>query len=151
MSKAKKQINSRKRVVWLKNKIEIINNIEVENLYNDIKLLVEESKRKVYKMVNTEMINLYWSIGKMIVDKQGEAEKAKYKDYIIQELSIREIGEKYKISRMMLQRYERIGLIHSTNRDKYGHLYYNNIMCQFLIGKVQLCYRLLVIRRVKRQ
>ena len=36
---------------------------------------------------------------------------------IIQELSIREIGEKYKISRMMLQRYERIGLIHSTNRD----------------------------------
>ena len=73
----------------MKNKIEIINNIEVENLYNDIKLLVEESKRKVYKMVNTEMINLYWSIGKMIVDKQGEAEKAKYKDYIIQELSIK--------------------------------------------------------------
>ena len=73
----------------MKNKIEIINNIEVENLYNDIKLLVEESKRKVYKMVNTEMINLYWSIGKMIVDKQGEAEKAKYKDYIIQELSMR--------------------------------------------------------------
>ena len=73
----------------MKNKIEIINNIEVENLYNDIKLLVEESKRKVYKMVNTEMINLYCSIGKMIVDKQGEAEKAKYKDYIIQELSMR--------------------------------------------------------------
>ena len=73
----------------MKNKIEIINNIEVENLYNDIKLLVEESKRKVYKMVNTEMINLYWSIGKMIVDKQGETEKAKYKDYIIQELSMR--------------------------------------------------------------
>ena len=73
----------------MKNKIEIINNIEVENLYNDIKLLVEESKRKVYKMVNTEMIDLYWSIGKMIVDKQGETEKAKYKDYIIQELSMR--------------------------------------------------------------
>ena len=83
MSKDKKQINSRKRVVWLKNKIEIINNIEVENLYNDIKLLVEESKRKVYKMVNTEMINLYWSIGKMIIVKQGEAYKTQYKYYII--------------------------------------------------------------------
>ena len=52
-------------------------------MYNDIKLLVEESKRKVYKMVNTEMINLYWSIGKMIVDKQGKTEKAKYKDYFL--------------------------------------------------------------------
>ena len=61
---------------------------------------------------------------------------------IIQELSIREIGEKYKISRMMLQRYERIGLIHSTNRDKYGHLYYNKEMINriLFIRFLQDCY-----------
>ena len=61
---------------------------------------------------------------------------------IIQELSIREIGEKYKISRMMLQRYERIGLIHSTNRDKYGHLYYNREMINriLFIRFLQDCY-----------
>lgn len=61
---------------------------------------------------------------------------------IIQELSIREIGEKYKISRMMLQRYERIGLIHSTNRDKYGHLYYNKEMLNriLFIRFLQDCY-----------
>ena len=61
---------------------------------------------------------------------------------IIQELSIREIGEKYKISRMMLQRYERIGLIHSTNRDKYGRLYYNKEMINriLFIRFLQDCY-----------
>lgn len=61
---------------------------------------------------------------------------------IIQELSIREIGEKYKISRMMIQRYERIGLIHSTNRDKYGHLYYNKEMINriLFIRFLQDCY-----------
>lgn len=61
---------------------------------------------------------------------------------IIQELSIREIGEKYKISRMMLQRYERIGLIHSTNRDKYGHLYYNKEIINriLFIRFLQDCY-----------
>ena len=73
----------------MEQKIKIISNKEVDNLYNDIKSLVEESRNRVYKTVNTEMINLYWNIGKMIVDMQGGNEKAKYKDYITQELSIR--------------------------------------------------------------
>ena len=41
----------------MKQEIEIIDNKEVNNLYNDIKLLVEESRKRVYKTVNTEMIN----------------------------------------------------------------------------------------------
>lgn len=73
----------------MEQKIKIISNKEVDNLYNDIKSLVEESRNRVYKTVNTEMINLYWNIGKMIVDMQGGNEKAKYKDYITQELSVR--------------------------------------------------------------
>lgn len=73
----------------MKQEIEIIDNKEVDNLYNDIKLLVEESRKRVYKTVNTEMINLYWNIGKRIVEMQGGNKKAKYKDYITQELSIK--------------------------------------------------------------
>ena len=42
---------------------------EIDNLYNDIKTLVEQSRIRVYKTVNVEMINLYWNIGKMIVEK----------------------------------------------------------------------------------
>ena len=50
------------------------------------KELVEQSRNRVYKTVNTEMINLYWNIGKSIVEKQNGNTKAKYGDnYIFNE------------------------------------------------------------------
>ena len=70
-------------------KNDIINNTEINNLYGDIKKLVEESRNKVYKTVNIEMINLYWNIGKMIIAKQGGNDKAGYKDYVLENLSIK--------------------------------------------------------------
>ena len=73
----------------MKNEIEIIETKEVDNLYNNIKVLVEQSRNKVYKTVNTEMINLYWNIGKMIIDMQGGNNNAKYKDYVLENLSVR--------------------------------------------------------------
>lgn len=73
----------------MKQEVKIIDNTEVDNLYNDIKLLVEESRNRVYIAVNTEMINLYWNIGKMIVEMQHGNAKAKYGEYLIKELSIR--------------------------------------------------------------
>ncbi len=73
----------------MKQEIKMIDNKEVDSLYNDIKLLVEESRNRVYKTVNTEMINLYWNIGKIIVVMQDGNKKSKYGDYLIKELSIR--------------------------------------------------------------
>ena len=73
----------------MKNGIEIIETKEVDNLYKNIKVLVEESRNRVYKTVNTEMINLYWNIGRMIIDMQGGNNKAKYKDYVLENLSIK--------------------------------------------------------------
>lgn len=62
----------------MKQEFKTIENKEVDSLYNDIKLLVEESRSKVYKTVNAAMINLYWNIGKMIVDMQEGNVKAKH-------------------------------------------------------------------------
>ena len=73
----------------MKSKIDLIDSKEVDVLYNDIKKLVEESRNRVYKTVNIEMIKLYWNIGKMIIEKQSGNKKAKYNDYITKELSIR--------------------------------------------------------------
>ena len=73
----------------MKSKIDLIDSKEVDVLYNDIKKLVEESRNRVYKTVNTEMIKLYWNIGKMIIEKQSGNKRAKYNDYITNELSIR--------------------------------------------------------------
>ena len=71
----------------MKNEIEIIETKEVDNLYNDIKVLVEQSRNRVYKTVNTEMINLYWNIGKIVMEKQNGSDRAKYGEYLIENIS----------------------------------------------------------------
>ena len=37
----------------------MLEDVEINNLYNDIKILIEQSRNRVYKTVNVEMINLY--------------------------------------------------------------------------------------------
>ena len=70
-------------------KKEIINETEIDNLYSNIKTLIEESRNRVYKTVNTEMVNLYWNIGKMIVEKQGGETRAQYGDLLVEGISKR--------------------------------------------------------------
>lgn len=70
----------------MKNEITMIDN-ETIKLFDNIKYLIEQSRNRVYKAVNTEMINLYWNIGKMIVEKQEGNCRAKYGDYLIENLS----------------------------------------------------------------
>ena len=51
--------------------IELIKNEnEINHIFNDIKELVINSRNKVYQTVNTEMLNLYWNIGKIIMEIQ---------------------------------------------------------------------------------
>ena len=68
-------------------KKEIINDNEISKLYENIRLLVEQSRNKVYRVVNTEMIYLYWNIGKAIIEKQGGSTRAKYGDLLIEGIS----------------------------------------------------------------
>ena len=42
----------------------IKNDSEFNSFFNNIKELVINSRNKVYQTVNTEMLNLYWNIGK---------------------------------------------------------------------------------------
>jgi len=66
---------------------DIINEKEISNLYNNIKQLIVQSRNRVYKTINNEMINLYWNIGKMIVEKQEGNIRAKYGDYLVENIS----------------------------------------------------------------
>lgn len=43
---------------------EIIEETEINNIYDNIKKLVINARNKVYTTVNIEMLNLYWNIGK---------------------------------------------------------------------------------------
>lgn len=65
----------------------IKNNSEINNIFNNIKELVINSWNKVYNVVNTEMLNLYWNIGKIIMEIQQGDERASYGDAILEKLS----------------------------------------------------------------
>jgi len=57
----------RKRGINLNNEL-INSDNEINNIFDNIKELVINSKNRVYATVNTEMINLYWNIGKAIME-----------------------------------------------------------------------------------
>ena len=65
-----------------------------EVVINEIKSIIEESKKKVVSYVNTTLLFTYWNIGKLIVEYQGGEERAKYGDKLIERLSI-ELAEEY--------------------------------------------------------
>lgn len=73
----------------MKNDSEIIDSDETQKLYTDIKILINQSKNKIFKTVNTEMINLYWNIGKLIIDIQERNPRAKYGDFLIENISFK--------------------------------------------------------------
>ena len=59
----------------------------INPIFEDIKQLINNSRNKVYSAVNTEMINLYWNIGKIIMEIQQGEERAAYGDAVLEKLS----------------------------------------------------------------
>jgi predicted nuclease of restriction endonuclease-like (RecB) superfamily len=59
-------------------------------LYEDIRQLLVEARKKVYTTVNFEMVTVYWSIGKRIVEEEQAGEKrAEYGSFLLEYLSKR--------------------------------------------------------------
>ncbi len=66
------------------------NNFISENInpiFEEIKILVNDSRNRVYSVVNTEMLNLYWNIGKIIMEIQNGDERASYGETVLEKLS----------------------------------------------------------------
>lgn len=60
---------------------------EINILFKDIKDLVVTSRNKVYQTVNTEMLSLYWNIGKKIMEIQEGEVRANYGEEVLEKLS----------------------------------------------------------------
>ena len=58
------------------------------DFYKEVKDLLEQARKRIYRNIQSEMVLTYWKIGKMIVEKQGGESRAKYGDGLIKELSI---------------------------------------------------------------
>ena len=112
-----------------------INNVNIDKLYNQITILIENAKKNVAIKVNNEMTVLYWSIGKDITENILKYEKAEYGKSIIKKLSeklITKYGRGYGIKNIfrMLRFYECFPdfNILSTLSTKLSWSHYNLLM-----------------------
>lgn len=69
------------------------NDLDIEDVFEDVRELIINSKNRVYQTVNTEMLNLYWHIGKIIMQLQQGNKRAAYGDAMLEELSHRLTNE----------------------------------------------------------
>lgn len=77
-----------------------IDNNKINHVFNNIKDLVINSRNKVYQTVNTEMLNLYWNIRKVIMEIQQGDERASYGDSVLDKLSsklTKEFGKVFSV------------------------------------------------------
>lgn len=56
-------------------------------MFDNIKELIINSRNRVYQTVNTEMLGLYWNIGKAIMQIQQGDERAPYGETVLEKLS----------------------------------------------------------------
>lgn len=58
------------------------------DFYRDVKEVLTQARKRVYRNIQSEMVLTYWRIGKMIVEKQGGSPRADYGEGLIKELSV---------------------------------------------------------------
>ena len=57
--------------------------------YGQVSAVIQEARRFVHATANVAMVKTYWLVGKMIVEKQGGATRAKYGDGLIDSLAVK--------------------------------------------------------------
>ena len=75
--------------------------------YSEVKHILDLAREKVYQTANFAMVEAYWNIGKLIVEKQGGAEKAEYGANLIKQLSVqmvKDFGKGFAPSNLMNMR-----------------------------------------------
>lgn len=80
---------------------------ETNELFLDIRNLIEQSKTRIYKTINNEIVYLHWNIGKKIVEKQHGKSRAQYGDLVIEEISKRlteQFGKGFSIQNLRRMR-----------------------------------------------
>ncbi|MDR2972471.1 MAG: PDDEXK nuclease domain-containing protein [Bacteroidales bacterium] len=63
-------------------------------LYEEVKTVLELARSRAYAAVNFAMVEAYWHVGRLIVERQGGEERAEYGKKLLQDLSKR-LTEEY--------------------------------------------------------
>ena len=100
--------------------------------YQDVKTILEQARKRVYRNIQSEMVLAYWQIGKMIVEKQGGEVRAEYGEGLIKELSIqltKDFGKGFTITNLKYMRmfYKTFQKSHAL-RDQLSWTHYRLLM-----------------------
>ncbi|MBL1265140.1 PDDEXK nuclease domain-containing protein [Methylomicrobium sp. RS1] len=91
-------------------------------LLSDIRQIIEQARQKVYQTVNSEMVQAYWHIGRLVVEdeQQGQQRAAYGKQQLLQlsEQLTREFGKGFDVSNL---RNMRSFYLCFPNRDALRH------------------------------
>ena len=103
-------------------------NYNIDNIFDSIKDMVISSRNKVYSTVNTEMLTLYWNIGKAIMEIQQGDERASYGDAVLEKLSQKltnEFGKGFSIINLRrMRKFYCLFPIRSTVLNELGWSHY---------------------------
>ena len=107
----------------------LVNN---SNLYEFSRNLILSSRKLVYHTANFVMVETYWRIGEKIVEQQGGAERSKYGDELIKELSVKltdEFGKGFTVRNLhaMRQFYMQFPIVHAL-RAQLSWTHYRSLM-----------------------
>lgn len=69
---------------------------KINDIFDNIKELIINSRDNIYNTINTGMINLYWNIGKVIIEIQHGDERATYKLHLPTEQELIDAVEEEK-------------------------------------------------------
>ncbi|MFH1563189.1 MAG: DUF1016 N-terminal domain-containing protein [Nitrospirota bacterium] len=93
-----------------------------ESVYANIKNILNEARKTVFRSVNFVMVQAYWQIGRLIVEEEQQGkERAEYGKYLIKELSeklVLEFGKGFDESNL---RNMRLFYLNFPIRDALRH------------------------------
>lgn len=81
--------------------------VQIEDVYRQVRGYVVHAQQKVYKAVNSAMVEAYWQIGKAVHEACGENDRAAYGKQVLKILSERltaEFGRGFSISALRTMR-----------------------------------------------
>ena len=81
--------------------------IQEKVIFEEVKKILQEARNKVYKTANNAMVEAYWNIGRIIVEKQSGNEKAEYGVALLKNLSkemTKEFGKGFTLTNLKYMR-----------------------------------------------
>lgn len=81
--------------------------VQEKIIFQEIKEILQEAKNKVYKVANNAMVEAYWNIGRVTVEKQGGKDKAEYGTALLKKLSkemTKELGKGFTLTNLKYMR-----------------------------------------------